>query len=144
MILFLPACGDRLTLTAPWTFPLYLERRNVAFAKARGLVPKDFSYWGGYVDAGGRRELRREDATLRAGEVVECDRVYVRGYNKSRLKLSNDYDSVTWKVLGPKGKVLTGQRFWAKLVHCNGMEFELAPDALYRDRVKLFKEIMEG
>jgi len=28
MKLFIPACGDRVTLTKSWAFDLYLERRN--------------------------------------------------------------------------------------------------------------------
>jgi hypothetical protein len=33
MKLYVPACGDRIVLTQPWTFTLYFERRNDVFAK---------------------------------------------------------------------------------------------------------------
>jgi len=47
MNLYVPACGDRITLATPWIFTLYRERRNVGFAKAKGLVDKNMSPWGG-------------------------------------------------------------------------------------------------
>ena len=34
-------------------------------------------------------------------------------------------------------------RFWTKLSDANEIEFELAADGRYRDRVKLLKEVMD-
>lgn len=149
MRLFIPACGDRLTLAAPWTFHLYLEHRNIKFAKERGLIDKDAKVWSLWEDDGigarvGRRRFRHGEVTLDAGTVIECDRVYIRSFNKSKVKVEDDFDSVTWKVLGKNGKPARNQRFWVKLSSCNGLEYELADDAIYRDRVKLIKEVMES
>lgn len=36
--LFIPACGDRITLAEDWEFLLYLESRNYKFAEARKLI----------------------------------------------------------------------------------------------------------
>jgi len=119
------------------------------FAEARKLVEiKDtHDKWGiweeparpGY-DRGGYKKV---EVTIPAGTVIECDRVYIRSFNKARLELGNDYDSITWKVI--KGtKVARHGRFWTKLSDCNGLEFELESDSLYRDRVKSVKVVMES
>ena len=39
--LFIPAVGDRIALTAPWEFSLYLERRNFKFAVTQGLLTQE-------------------------------------------------------------------------------------------------------
>lgn len=39
--LYVPACGDRITLIKPWQFPLYLESRNLEFARTIGLYTGD-------------------------------------------------------------------------------------------------------
>lgn len=138
MKLFIPACGDRVTLTAPWRFTLWLEHRNVDFAVERGLLPKDADKWSFYRM--GVLESRLNE--LPAGTVLECDRVYIRTFNKSALEDDNDFDSITWKVM-KNGKKAVRQRFWAKLVDCLNIEYELVgPDALFRDRVKAVKAVM--
>lgn len=143
MKLFIPACGDRIVLAQDWTFPLYLERRNMQFAKKLGLVAKDVDSWGVYEGERYRSGYKRVNVTLSAGTIIECDRVYIRTFNKSRLELGNDYDSITWKTI-KKGKAETHGRFWTKLCDCNGLEYELQHDSLYRDRVKLVKQVMEA
>ena len=148
MELFIPACGDRLTLTKDWTFPLWLERRNIKFARSRELLGEDEggSRWTSTVWDGApyRSQIKRVDVTLPAGTIIECDRIYIRQYNKSRLEEGNDYDSVTWKVIDPKkGKTVRHGRFWSKLQDCNGLSFELAFDGRYQDRVKAVKAVME-
>lgn len=140
MRLFIPACGDRITLTAPWEFTLWLERRNIKFAQAHGLVgPGDPWKLAGYG-----RDVKNACHTLPAGTVLECDRVYIRTFNKSRLELNEDYDSITWKVMSPEGKPVRNQRFWVKLHDCLGIDYELGPSALYRDRIKAVRSVMEG
>ena len=148
MKLFIPACGDRITLEKAWEFDLYLERRNVKFAQEHKLVDAKFDPWrDGYLkDAAGRPQYGRLKSlrmTLPKGSVLECDRVYIRTFSKSALQVGSDFDSISWKVM--KGqKPVRNQRFWAKLPDCYEIEYSLAPDALYRDRVKAVKQVMES
>lgn len=139
MRLFIPACGDRLTLASPWEFTLYLERRNVKFAQAHGAIGPG-SPWrlGGYGTG-----IKTVSHALQAGTVLECDRMYIRTFNKSRVELAEDYDSVTWKVM-KNGKAVRNQRFWVKLPDCYNIEYEPDQLSLYRDRVKTVKSVMEG
>ena len=143
MKLFIPACGDRLILAKPWTFSLWLERRNMKFAKARGFADKDADNWGVYEGKHPDRRLKRVEVTLPAGTVIECDRVYIRTHGKSGVHAEDDYDSITWKVMKGDKQERHG-RFWAKLSDCNGLEFKLAVDSLHRDRVKLVRMVMES
>lgn len=144
MKLFVPACGDRLTLTKPWTFRLFLEHRNLKFAKQRKYYTGDED-WNVYVDGKYRNGLVSVAVTLDAGTVLECDRVYIRTFNKSRVQEGDDYDSITWKIIDPKkGKAARNCRFWTKLSDANEIEFELQEDSRYRDRVKLLKEVMHS
>lgn len=146
MRLFIPACGDRLILTEDWTFPLWCERRNMQFAASRGLISAADSRK--YVLHEGepyRSPIRKITVTVRSGSVIECDRVYIRAYNKARVREGDDYDSVTWRLFDPvKGKAVRHGRFWSKLSDCNGLSFELESDSLYQDRVKAVKAVMES
>lgn len=147
MKLFIPACGDRLTLTEPWTFTLYLEHRNVKFAQAVGLVDKDMNRWsgrGGWDPVSRRTRYKSVQVTLEPETIIECDRVYIRQFNKSLTKVEDDFDSITWKVMDAKGKAKRNQRFWVKLSDCNGLDYRLDHDSVFRDRVKLVKEVMES
>ena len=133
MKLYVPACGDRIVLTKPWTFTLYLEYRNVDFAKARKLAkpksgPNGWA-WNQYAED---RTLKRMEVTLPAGIVLECDRVYIRQSNRTAASEDDDYDSLSWRVISEGGKKVTKQRFWAKLADCNGMDYQL--DSLRKDR----------
>lgn len=135
--LFIPACGDRLKLTAPWKFSLYLESRNMKFAKELKIADPGVSRWQSGV-------LPKKNVELPEGTIIECDRVYIRLYNKGRTQPENDYDSITWKILKVKGKEGKGKisgRFWVKLPDCYSIEYELEWDALYRDRVKLVDQV---
>ena len=138
MQLFIPACGDRLTLSEPWTFTLLIERRNVEFAKILGILPKDFSLWRH------ERHLEPHSVTLPAGTTLECDRIYIRTYNKSRIQQSNDYDSITWRVIKPNGKPALKQRFWVKLPDCYEIQYNPDDLLMYRDRVKAIKLVHEA
>jgi hypothetical protein len=143
MRLFVPACGDRLTLTEPWTFRLFLEQRNIKFATTRKFYEGDTTWRGVFDNA--TRSYRQIEVTLPAGTILECDRVYIRTFNKSRVQEGDDYDSITWKVIdAKKGKPEMHGRFWTKLSDANEIEFELVEDSRYRDRVKLFKEVMQS
>lgn len=147
MKLFIPACGDRITLLKPWGFDLYLERRNVKFAQEHKLVGEKFNPWkdGYHSDAkdGFAGRLKSLWAELPKGTVLECDRIYIRTFSKSALQVGNDFDSISWKVM--KGdKPARNQRFWAKLPDCYEIEYSVASDGLYRDRVKAIRQVMES
>lgn len=140
MKLYIPACGDRIRLTKEWKFDLYLEHRNVSFAQAKELVPKGFNAWrDGYVSSESN-QLRKIQVTLPKGTVLECDRVYIRTFSKSAIKVDKDFDSITWKVINEKGKA--AGRFWTKLPSCYDIEYRQDADDKYRDRVKLIKEVL--
>ena len=129
--LFIPACGNRITLSKPWTFILYLESRNIKFGQSVGVVGKDvkWSQWEDMEDSRGR--LKKTEVTLPAGTELEFDRVY------------DDYDSITFKVV-KDGKAKSKQRFWVKLFDTASIEYELASDSLYRDRIKAVRRVMEA
>ena len=137
--LFIPACGDRITLDKQWSFELYLERRNMKFAKETMLVGPKTDDWG--VWAGKRYESKYKsmEVFLPSGTILECDRVYIRTFSKSSLTTDNDYDSITWKVINSVGKMIKNHRFWAKLPDCYGISY--GSTDLYRDRIKLVKLI---
>jgi hypothetical protein len=150
MKLFIPACGDRVTLESPWTFDLYLwRRRNVKFALEHKLVDPKFDPWrdGYFRDADGRPQyggrLKSVPFTIPAGAVLECDRVYIRTFSKSALEVGNDFDSISWKVMRGE-RPARNQRFWAKLPDCYEIEYSLPAGSLYRDRVKLLKLVHES
>lgn len=140
MQLYIPACGDRITLIDSWTFALYLEYRNVEFAKVLGLVPKDQSRYSNYYG----KDLVSHQVTLSIGTILECDRVYIRTFNKANIREANDYDSITWRIIKPNGKAAPKQRFWTKLSECNSIQYNPETMSLYRDRVKLFKLVHEA
>jgi hypothetical protein len=139
MKLYIPACGDRITLAAPWSFTLVLEHRNVEFAKTRKIIESAPRY-GGVRDGGSG--YRTVPVTLDVGTTLECDRIYIRTFNKSRVQVENDYDSITWKVINDKGKFVSKSRFWTKLPDTYGIEYDKVD--MYRDRVKLAKLVMES
>lgn len=144
MKLYVPACGDRLTLSKPWTFRLFLERRNIKYAKTRGLYDGEES-WGVYVDNNFHKGLASVEVTLPEGTVLECDRVYIRTFNKSRVEEGDDYDSITWKIIDKKRDTMEKfGRFWVKLTDANEIEFDLESDSFYRDRVKSVKAVMQS
>lgn len=147
MRLFVPACGDRLVLTAPWQFTLFLEHRNIGFAKKAGLLEKDYRGYGVWEGDRYNQRLASRELELPAGTVLECSRVYIRQFNKSRLREDNDYDSITWttpKVTGKEGRGRPFGRFWVKLSQACQIEFDPDQVSFYRDRVKLARQVMEG
>jgi hypothetical protein len=128
--LYIPACGDRITLIKPWQFTLYLEHRNTTFAKTVGLIT-DTGRWGVYHP--GTNQLAHVKCTLEEGTILECDRVYIRSTSKSASTADNSYDSVSWKVV-VNDKPARNQRFWVKLSDTSKLEYD--PDSIskYRDR----------
>lgn len=145
MKLFIPACGDRIVLTRPWTFLLYYEERNVEFVKTQGLLPQNASKYGHYEGSDFQNGYKNILLTLPAETVLECDRVYIRTFSKSALEVGKDYDSITWREIDPaKGKPKRNSRFWVKLSDCNNIEYRLEPDSIYRDRVKTIRLVQES
>lgn len=137
MKLYVPACGDRLTLIKDWEFDLFLEYRNMKFARERGLISTDGDIETWNV---GLQEYVSIRTSLVAGTTLECERVYIRSFCKSYDK---DYDCLTWRVKSVgKGKI-RNQRFWAKLADCCNIEYEQKSDDLHQDRVKAIRHVME-
>jgi hypothetical protein len=127
--LFIPACGDRITVTQPWNINLILESRNLNYAKEIG-VPLDQYKNTGYS---WRAPLDSVPVTVEPGTVLECDRVYIRAMSKRSANADDSYDSVTWKVV-VNGKAVQKRRFWVKLSDCSNLEFDEASISKYRDR----------
>jgi hypothetical protein len=134
--LYIPACGDRLILEQDWEFDLYLEYRNIDFAKLLGLYPSDGCY-----DSDHR--LKKVRAKVAAGMTLEVVRVYIRQFSKSAIRVGDDYDSITFRLL--KGeKPVKHARFWVKLPDTYSIEYRQESDSMYRNRIKAVREIMES
>lgn len=148
--LYVPACGDRIVLEKEWRFDLSLEYRNMKYAQAEKLFepgPTERYVWSQYEDRvapGERPRLKTVPHSLPAGTVLEFDRVYIRTFNKSRVREDEDYDSVTFKVVLPNGKAKRHGRFWVKRSACLDIEYSMEQDGLYRDRVKAVRAILES
>lgn len=127
--LFVPACGDRITLAKPWDFTLILESRNLQFAESNGIDIKQFKNTGWAW----QNPLDSLTFTMKAGTVLECDRVYIRSTSKSADTVADSYDSITWKVV-VNGKAAKKQRFWVKLYDCYSLEFDPTSISRYQDR----------
>jgi hypothetical protein len=133
--LFIPAIGDRITLTKPWSFKLYLEHRNITFAESEGYTLPQTSTgytWNVYLP-GGNYQLATVDHTLQPGTVLECDRIYIKTTSKSAATAEDSYDSITWKVV-VNNKAVKSKRFWVKLTECFNLEFDETSVSKYRDR----------
>lgn len=158
MRFFIPAVGTTFRLLEPWTFLLYVERRNSSLFDAFGtnvehLVWEDVEPYFGWgcsnldsqrhkfevsVTRGGRTftEIGRAARfVLPAGTLLRVKRVYIRSGQ------GGEFDSVTMSVretthpfLLYAGKTKTGNRkkslgdFWAKLVDFNTIEGEIVDD----------------
>jgi len=121
MKLFIPACGDRIKLVSPWTFALFLEHRNTKFADHRSLLKdNEKGQYNVYSGERYRSPIAIRACTLKAGSILEIDRVYIRQFSKSAEAADSDFDSITFKVIGEKHG-----RFWAKLADVNEIECEL-------------------
>ena len=142
MQFYIPSVTDQIRLTADWEFPLFFESRNDSLLTR---IKPDVTY--GYRDRGSIL------AVLKAGTVLQVDRIYIR-------KGKGEWDSVTfWIKFAPGDKdrrkvvrrssycheqqlqgvdptqemKFKGARFWAKLEDVNAIEFEKVSDD---DRVK--------
>lgn len=96
MKLHIPALGERLTLTADWTFRLFRSQQTIVYMRTIGLehpLPSSLEH------------------TLPAGTVLKVERIYIRQHK-------SEYDSVTFRIDGQ-----TNSRFWARLADANRIEF---------------------
>jgi argininosuccinate lyase len=141
---YIPACGDRLILEKDWEFDLCLEHRNMKFATSQGFFKtENHNQYNVYEGEPYRSSLKKVRAIVKAGMTLEVDRVYIRQFSKSAIKVDEDYDSVTFRVL--KGeKSVKNTRFWVKLPDTYLIEYRQDYDSRYRDRVKAVKEVMNA
>lgn len=115
MKLFIPSCGDRIVLSSPWTFDLYYnEKRNRTFSKESGVKGEPITHNNVWTS-----DKKSTKFTLPENTILECDRVYIRTHAKTSTSKDDNYDSITWRIVGSKTK----QRFWAKLSDCNNIEY---------------------
>ena len=92
MKLYIPEIGDRIRLTADWTFGLINEDRNATLMEFIG-DPRETKY--SYRDP-----FTTEPCTIPAGTILKIDRLYIR-------KGLEDFSSVTffWEGARTKSKV---------------------------------------
>jgi hypothetical protein len=111
MKLYVPEIGDRLKLTKDWEFKLYYERRNSPLLKHFGF---EFTWTRDYN--------KNESVILPIGTILKVDRIYIRNG-------AQDYSSISFYAEGIKGNggldKPKNSRFWAKLLDCNNIEFEI-------------------
>ena len=118
MRLFVPACGDRIQLSKDWHFDLYFESRNNALLEKAGVNLRGMG-WRERQHSEENRNLRCVAYVLPAGTILEVDRVYIRTFSKNAETKDDDYDSLTFRILGSDKA-----RFWAKLADVNTIEFD--------------------
>ena len=107
MRLFVPACGQKMTLNKDWTFTLFFEYRNQTFVNL--IKPGAMkSSWG--------HDDQAIEATLPKGTVLTVARVYIRNGS------AGAYNSLTFNAVRPGEK--KSYRFWAKLDDVNTIEVE--------------------
>lgn len=116
MRLYVPRIGDRIKLTADWSFDLYAEHRNMDFFRKQHPDVQNPNRWGWQAP------LSVALTTLPAGTILRVERVYVRATNQGRDK-EDSYDSLTFRAIDPKTGKGVG-RFWVKLPDANRIEFE--------------------
>lgn len=108
MKLFVPSCGQKLTLKKDWTFTLFFEYRNFKFVQS--IKPEAMkNEWDYDKD-------EAIMATLPKGTVLTVARVYVRNGD------AGEYNSLTFNALQPGKK--KGHRFWVKLEDANNIDCE--------------------
>ena len=121
--LYIPAYGDRIVLTQPWTFDCVGSFKNVKFLHSLGLVKKDPT-WNDLYDQG----FKKFPVTLPAGMVLECTRIVIsqstslaisRGWSEDTY-----FDYMSWRVV-VDGKPKNNQKFLIKLNNYNHIIFQL-------------------
>lgn len=105
MKMYIPPLGTELVLAKAWSFPLFLEYRNIAALEYFKLLKEGDDHWS--------HEDKSYPHTLPKGTTLKVDRIYIR-------KGAGDYDSVTFFMPGTGKRI----RFWAKLADVNRIEFE--------------------
>jgi len=128
MKLYIPQLGDRLQLTADWTFDLYNDERNHSLMLVTGDMRDVRSKW--------QTGATSVSATIPAGAILKVDRIYIR-------KGQEDFDSITFYWEGMRSQATMRQcpyratrmdkvpakavRFWVKMNDANKIEFEFPP-----------------
>ena len=112
MKLYVPELGDKLKLTADWTFDLYHESRNENLLKH--FFGENFQWES--------RHNPPKKVTLPKGTILTVDRIYIR-------KGASEYSSISFYASGietPKSSFGKPKRarFWATLSDCNTIEFQ--------------------
>jgi hypothetical protein len=139
MKLYVPEIGDKLELTKDWKFDLYYEYRNAGLFEALGKVPEDSNrriYWD--------NANKSVKVAFLKGVILIVDRIYVR-------KGKDEFSSLSFRIQLPdslkkdeKVKKIDKKRFWAKLKHCNNIEFELLPETKEVKKKKAEKKIQQS
>lgn len=119
--LIIPTIGQELILASDWTFTLYQEWRNNKFATSLGYT---WDAWPAFDTVKRVRVPLTAEVTLRAGDRLKVQRVYIRGTSDEM----REFDSLTFSLNSHTKKrgVMRG-RFWAKLSDVCKMQI-LTPD----------------
>jgi hypothetical protein len=123
MRLYIPAVGDELVLARDWNFTLHEEHRNESLGKGLGLVTTPRSHRSYYSNWDGStipryqvNVTRKHPVSLPTGTVLRVERVYIRAGS------SEEFNSLTFRVLDSPNATLKKARFWAKLKDVNQMD----------------------
>lgn len=108
MKVWIPRCGDAVSLLQPWTLWLHYEHRNVGVYDM--VEPRP-----GAGDRFYRRDVKPVSWTVPAGTELVFDRVYIRQNN-------DEFASVTFIVKEHPDDSFVGERFWAKLDDVNNLD----------------------
>lgn len=127
MKLYVPEIGDRLKLTADWQFGLHDEYRNKTLLEHFGLAVNNCN--------------KVYNVTIPTGTVLIVDRIYIR-------QGLQEWSSITFYAEGiGSGKGHFGRpksaRFWATLVDCNKLEFELESAVVDKKPPLVFSNVPE-
>jgi hypothetical protein len=103
----IPSVGYKFLVKQDWAIALYDEYRNSVAHKWLGVKP--------LVGSNGYRIINSSvPVVIPEGTLLSVDRIYIR-------KGKDDYDSITFRVLGVKGYGVV--RFWVKLDELNNLEY---------------------
>lgn len=149
MKLYVPAVGDKITLSEAWKFTLYHESRNSSLLKFYVENENEINREK-FLDKN-HKYLVKYDATIPAGTELTIDRVYVRNKASTPTGHDDDYDSLTFtcnlvdpkgspEKIGKFGKSSNRRRFWAKLNDVNNIVYSSVTPAS-QQKPKKFTQI---
>lgn len=114
MKIWIPMCGDAVKLLSDWCAELLIDRQN--FKTIDSITGSNLQKGVWHVDASSA--ANRANISLRAGDELVFDRIYVRQNN-------DEFASVTFIIKRAADEALVGQRFWVKLSDANKIDAEL-------------------